>query len=86
VSYRVDVRPDAEKFLRKLRDKKLLARLVAAMRALAENPRPSGCKKMQGDENLWRIRVGDHRIVYEIHDKILVVLVVSVGNRRDVYR
>jgi mRNA interferase RelE/StbE len=69
-----------------VRDKKLAARLVGAMRALAENPRPPGCKKLRGGENLWRIRVGDFRVIYEIHDDVLVIVVVSVGNRRDVYR
>jgi mRNA interferase RelE/StbE len=85
VTYRVDVRPEPQKFLRKLCDQVLAARLVAAMRALANDPRPSGCKKLKGNE-LWRIRVGDYRIIYQIHDRVLVVLVVSIGHRSDVYR
>ncbi|HEY0552599.1 MAG TPA: type II toxin-antitoxin system RelE/ParE family toxin [Verrucomicrobiae bacterium] len=85
MTYRVDVRPEPQKFLRKLRDEELAARLVAAMRALASNPRPTGCKKLKGND-LWRIRVSDYRILYQIHDRVLVVLVVSIGHRSDVYR
>ena len=48
--------------------------------------RPSGVKKLKGSPELWRVRVGDYRIVYSIADDILVVLVVKIGNRRDVYR
>ena len=84
-NYRVDFRPSARREFNKLTSD-IKSRLQPRIDALAENPRPSGCQKMQGGENLWRIRVGDHRVVYEIHDKILTVLVVSVGNRRDVYR
>jgi mRNA interferase RelE/StbE len=62
------------------------ARLVEAADALASNPRPHGVKKLQGDENLWRIRVGAYRIVYEIHDDRLVVLVIRIGDRKDIYR
>jgi mRNA interferase RelE/StbE len=61
-------------------------RLVRAVYALADDPRPAGCKKLVGDKNLWRVRVGDYRILYEIHDKRLLVLVVRVAHRKDVYR
>jgi mRNA interferase RelE/StbE len=61
-------------------------RLIEAADALAAEPRPPGVAKLQGDENLWRIRVGQYRIVYEIHDDRLIVLVVRVGDRKDIYR
>jgi mRNA interferase RelE/StbE len=61
-------------------------RLIRAIDALADAPRPPGCKKLVGDENLWRIRVGDYRVLYEIHDDRLLVLVVRVAHRKDVYR
>ena len=54
--------------------------------ALATNPRPDGVKKLEGDENAWRIRVGEFRIVYEIHDGVLTVMVLRVANRREAYR
>ena len=54
--------------------------------ALAANPRPADCKKLQGEDGLYRIRSGDYRVVYAIRDKQLVVLVVRIGDRKDVYR
>jgi mRNA interferase RelE/StbE len=53
---------------------------------LAQNPRPPGCIKLSGPSSLWRIRVGDYRVVYQIQDQQLIVLVVTVAHRRDVYR
>ena len=84
--YRVLLRPPAQRFLRKLRDTSLAARLVAAMRGLASQPRPPGCDKLVGPGDLYRIRVGDYRIVYQVRDEVLVVLVVKIGHRREVYR
>ncbi len=54
--------------------------------ALAENPRPHGVEKLEGEEDLYRIRVGDYRVVFAIHDDRLIVVVVRVANRRDAYR
>ena len=53
---------------------------------LSQNPRPDGVKKLSGTEGLYRIRSGDYRVIYQIQDKMLLVLVVKVGHRRDVYR
>jgi mRNA interferase RelE/StbE len=53
---------------------------------LTENPRPAGAKKLQGSSELWRVRAGDYRVVYSIQDDVLLVLVVNIGHRRDVYR
>ena len=83
--YRIDFKPSAEKSLTKL-PTGLQKRIVRAVELLAENPRPHGVVKMEGDENLWRIRVGDFRVVYEIHDSVLLVMVLRVGHRREVYR
>ncbi|MEI2721893.1 MAG: type II toxin-antitoxin system RelE/ParE family toxin [Gemmatimonadales bacterium] len=60
-------------------------RVVARIRALATDPRPVGCEKLSGEEK-YRLRQGDYRILYEITDRELIVTVVKVGNRRDVYR
>lgn len=84
--HRVLLRPAAQKFLRKVQDKALAARLVDAMRGLASGPRPSGCEKPAGAEKLYRIRVGDYRILYQVQDQALLVLVVKIGHRREVYR
>jgi mRNA interferase RelE/StbE len=59
-------------------------RMRDAIMALAENPRPSGCKKLMGREG-WRIRSGDYRAIYEIDDSQKRVTVLHIGNRRDVY-
>lgn len=60
-------------------------RIISAIESLAETPRPAGCKKLSG-RPAWRIRIGDYRVIYEIEDNRLRVLVVEIGNRRDIYR
>jgi len=62
------------------------ARILAKAQALADNPRPPGCVKLAGGSNLWRVRVGVYRILYQIQDDRLLITVVRVGHRRDVYR
>jgi mRNA interferase RelE/StbE len=61
-------------------------RLDPAIQGLAQDPRPSRCKKLSVQESVWRIRVGDYRIVYQIRDDELLVLVTNVGHRREIYR
>jgi len=82
--YRVDVSSRAERALDRLLPSDA-RRIYAAIFALADNPRPYGCIKLSGQE-AWRIRVGDYRVIPTINDQALVVLVVQVGHRRDVYR
>lgn len=61
-------------------------RIAARIDALAATPRPAGCKKLESKERLYRIRVGDFRVIYRIEDRKLIVLVIRIGNRRDIYR
>ena len=84
--YTVSIKPKAEKYLDGLRDARLYQRLRDSIGGLAENPRPPGCVKLQGGDELFRVRVGGYRIVYQIQDTVLVVLVVQVGHRREIYR
>ena len=84
MSYRIEVAPAAVRQLRKL-DRVAQRRVQAAIELLASKPRPSGAKKLVGGDGEWRVRTGDYRIVYEIHDSVLLVLVVAVGHRRDIY-
>jgi len=84
VSYRIDVRPVARKALRNL-PRPVVERIDVAILELAETPRPPGCTKLTNQE-AWRIRVGNYRIIYEINDGLLVVTVIEVGHRREVYR
>ena len=83
--YRVLLERAAEKDLARL-SSEIHARVIAAIRALATNPRPSGCRKLAGSKHDWRIRVGDYRVVYEIADEIRIVRVNRVRHRREVYR
>jgi mRNA interferase RelE/StbE len=62
------------------------ARIIKAIDGLAEDPRPNGCKKLSGSKNAYRVRVGEYRIVYEVYDGVLVVIVIRVAHRREVYR
>ena len=57
-----------------------------AIQALAQNPRPPGCRKLAGSQHDWRIRVGDYRVIYEIADTIRIVCINRVRPRREVYR
>ncbi len=83
--YRIVIKASAAKVLEKLPEN-ITARIERRIDALADDPRPSGVVKMHGDSNLWCIRVGDYRVVYEIHDQQILVLVLSIGNRKDIYR
>ena len=85
MTHRIEVAPAALRQLRKL-DPAARRRVQAAIELLADQPRPSGAKKLVGGTDEWRVRTGDYRIVYEIHDEVLLVLVVAVGHRRDVYQ
>ena len=82
--YRVIVKQSVFKDLKKLR-KKDVKRILTAIQALAENPRPPQAKKLSGQDR-YRIRQGNYRILYSIEDDRLIVCVVKVGDRRDVYR
>ncbi len=83
--YRVEIKRSAAKEIRAISRKKDRQRVVARIAALADDPRPPGCTKLAGRE-AYRVRQGSYRIVYTISDDVLVVEVVKVGNRRDVYR
>ena len=83
--YRVELTPKARREILAL-SKDVQERIDTRILALADNPRPQGSKKLGGEDGLYRIRVGDYRIVYAIRDDILVVLVVRIGHRSEVYR
>lgn len=85
MAYRIELTPAAQRDLRSL-DRPLLRRIDAKIRALAEDPRPLGVEKLTGEGNIYRVRVGDYRILYQIDDAVVIVLVVRVRHRRDVYR
>ena len=84
--YEVQLEKLAQKQLRAIRDRKLRATLERGILALADDPRPPGVKKLVGEKDQWRIRIGDWRVVYRIDDGVLVVEVVRVASRGEVYR
>jgi mRNA interferase RelE/StbE len=83
-SYELVFKRSVAKDLREL-PKADVKRILQRIRSLVDEPRPPGCEKLSGQER-YRIRQGVYRIVYEIDDHVLVVLIVTVGHRRDVYR
>jgi mRNA interferase RelE/StbE len=83
--YTIEIAPAAERALKKL-EANIQKRIIKALLKLEEESRPSGVKKLSGEDELYRIRVGDYRVVYQIQDDELVVLVVRVAHRREVYR
>jgi mRNA interferase RelE/StbE len=85
VAHRVVVEDGAARAIRKL-DRDVQRLVVARLERLAENPRPPGSKKLEGARDLYRVRVGDHRVVCRIEGQVLLVLVVRVAHRSDVYR
>ena len=83
-SYKVYFRKSAAKELEKL-PQKALRRIVERIESLANDPRPTGCEKLTGQQ-LYRIRQGDYRIVYSIQDNELTIWVIKIGHRKDVYQ
>lgn len=84
VTYSVEILRSAQRQLAKV-DRQSRPRIVVAIRALTSDPRPAGSKKLSG-RSAWRIRVGAYRVIYEIHDERLLILVVTIEHRREVYR
>jgi len=84
--YRILVKPSAKKELKKL-PRLAVSAIVGKIESLAANPRPEGCKKLVANKDeLWRVRVGDYRILYGIDDTIQIIEIEHIGNRRDIYR
>lgn len=83
--YDVQVSPAAARQLKKF-DPPARRRLEACIELLADDPRPPAAKPLVNSGGAWRVRVGDHRVVYDIEDGRLVVLVLAVAHRREVYR
>ena len=82
--YRVILPRSVQKELDRLPDD-VVKRILARLTQLESNPRPADVKKLKG-RDAWRIRVGDYRVIYEIHDRELQILVITIGHRREIYR
>ena len=83
--FEIQLTRTAERSLSAL-DKVMLPRVDAAIRGLAVAPHPPDSKKLRGADDFYRIRVGDYRVIYQVEHRSLVILVVSVGHRRNIYR
>ena len=84
VRYNIEINKSAGKELKKIKGKDQ-ERIIERIRGLATNPRPPGSKKLSGEEK-HRIRQGDYRILYQIFDDIVLVVVIKIGHRRDVFK
>ncbi len=82
--YQIKISDKARHLLKKLSDD-LKEKMIAAIETLAVQPRPNGCKKLKGYQDTYRIRIGNYRIVYQIKDKELLVLVLNLGKRDNIY-
>jgi mRNA interferase RelE/StbE len=83
-SYNLLIKPSAAKELEAV-PKKDRQRIVTKIRNLSVEPRPAGCERLSGHE-LYRVRQGNYRILYTVHDAELIVVIVTIGHRREVYR
>ncbi len=63
----------------------LIERILQKIESLADEPRPAGCRKLKGAVDLWRIRIGDYRVIYSIHDKEILVDIIAIRHRSDAY-
>jgi len=84
-SYKVELTRSAEKDLRRV-DRSKLPSIYSELEKLSSDPRPAGVRKLAGADRTYRVRLGDYRIVYEIEGEMLVVLVIRIAHRKDVYR
>jgi mRNA interferase RelE/StbE len=85
MAYRIELKPSAAKALSNL-PKPVQKRVAAKIDALAVTPRPPGVTQLSGSERLYRVRSGEYRIIYQIRDEVLLILVIRIGHRREVYR
>ena len=85
LAYTIRIQSKAKRQLKSF-EKQTQARISNAVDQLAKNPKPNNCKPLKGFTGIWRLRVGDYRVIYEIKDAKLIILVVEIGHRREVYR
>jgi len=83
--YKIEISSSAEKALKKI-PKKDIVKVIQAIRQLAISPFPEGSRKLKGEDNSYRIRQGKYRIIYEVLNKKLIILVLKIGHRKDVYK
>ncbi|MFZ0284443.1 MAG: type II toxin-antitoxin system RelE/ParE family toxin [Terriglobales bacterium] len=85
MAYAIQFKPAALRQLENL-PRPVRNRIASKIDSLRDDPFPAGCKKLSGLLDTWRIRAGDYRVIYQVHKGILLVLVLTLGHRREVYR
>ncbi len=85
MAYSIVFRKSARKQIRQL-PKLAIGKITTAIDLLADEPRPANCKKMQGADDTYRIRIGDYRVIYTVNDRIVTVEIIKIGSRQDVYK
>jgi len=85
VSYKIEWRRSIKKDLKGI-SKSEIPKIIGAVQSLSEEPRPTGSKKLSGSEFTYRIRIGNYRVIYEIHDETILIEVVKLEHRKDVYK
>lgn len=88
MTYRVDIAPAAQRDMKKLwksLPKKDVNAISKAITSLENDPRPANAKKLSGGESLYRLRVGNYRLIYQVRDSVAIVLVLKLADRKDVY-
>ena len=83
-SYRIEVSATAEKQIRKLSHNDQI-RVLRTIKQLANEPYPRGCRKLRGYEDVFRVRVGTYRIIYSVESRQLLIIILKVGHRKDIY-
>lgn len=83
--YKIVISSSAEKILKKI-PKKDLSKVISTIEALALDPNPHGSRKLAGEQAAFRVRQGNYRIIYEVQGQKLIILILKIGHRKDVYR
>ena len=83
--YKIEWKRSAIKELKKL-DKTIIKRIINSVEALSENPQPKGCRKLKGAEFTYRLRLGKYRIIYSLQSSKLVIEIIKIGHRKEIYR
>lgn len=83
--FKIEISSTAEKSLKKL-PKRDIGKIVSTIQNLANDPYPAGCRKLTGEENVYRVKQGNYRVLYEVKGKTLIILILKIAQRKDVYK
>ncbi len=85
IDYRIEFKQTAKKELAQL-PRSAAEKVIECIKALADNPRPDGCKKLSGVKHTYRIRINDYHVVYLIADQCLIIQIIKIGHRKEIYK